>query len=351
MIIPHSRPSIDREDINAVADVLASGFISQGERVREFEAEIAKFVGTKYGVAVSSGTSAIHVALTGLNVGAGDEVIVPSYVCAGPYMAILHAGAIPKIVDVDTSDFNICATTVKKEVTSKTKVIIVPHMFGTPAELDELLDLGIPIIEDCAQSLGAEYRKRKAGSFGRLSVCSFYATKMITTGEGGMVLTNDHEIYNKIIEVREYDKKPLSTIRYNYKMSDIQAALGLSQLKKLTYFIKRRREIAKIYNKRFSECNVTLPCTYSHKRSVFYRYVVMLDRLNHIQKMAKKSGIMCEKPVWKPLHKSSASTKCPNSDHVYNHALSIPLYPNLTEEEVEYVVKKLREVFKRAHTR
>lgn len=347
MIIPHSRPLIDREDINAVADVLASGFISQGERVREFEAELAKFVGTKYGVAVSSGTSAIHVALTGLNVGTGDEVIVPSYVCAGPYMAILHAGAIPKIVDVDTSDFNICATTVKKEVTSKTKAIIAPHMFGTPAELDELLDLKIPIIEDCAQSLGAEYKKHKVGSFGRLCVCSFYATKMITTGEGGMVLTNDQEAYDKILEVREYDKKPLSTIRYNYKMSDIQAALGLSQLKKLTYFIKRRREIAEIYNKRFSECNVTLPCTYSHKRSVFYRYVVILGRLKHAQVAAKKNGIMCENPVWKPLHKSLPSIKCPNSDYLHNHALSIPLYPSLTDGEVEYLVKKLEVIFTR----
>lgn len=345
MRVPHSRPMIDREDMKAVTGVLASGYISQGEKVKEFEKRLAKFVGAKYGIALSSGTSAIHVALTALNAGTGDEVIIPSYVCASPYMATLHAGATPKIVDIDASDFNICAATVKKGITSKTKAIIVPHMFGAPAELDELLDLGIPIIEDCAQSLGAEYRKRKVGSFGRLSICSFYATKMITTGEGGMVLTNDYEIYNKIIEVREYDKKPLNTIRYNYKMSDIQAALGLSQLKKLTYFIERRRDIAAIYNERFSECDVTLPCTHSHKRSVFYRYVVMLNRLKHIQKSAKKSGIMCEKPVWKPLHKSLPSTKCPNSDYVYNHALSIPLYPNLTEEEVEYVVKELEVIF------
>ena len=351
MMVPHSRPTIDREDIKAVTEVLASGHISQGEKVKEFETRLAKFVGTKYGIAVSSGTSAIHLALTSLNVGPKDEVIIPSYVCASPYMATLHAGAIPKIVDIRPSDFNIYATTLKKGVTHKTKAIIVPHMFGTPAELDELLDLGFPIIEDCAQSLGAEYKKRKVGSFGRLSVFSFYATKMITTGEGGMVLTNDHKIYNKIMEVREYDKKPLNTIRYNYKMSDIQAALGLSQLKKLSYFIKRRREIATIYNKQLSEYNVTLPRTAPHKRSVFYRYVVMVNRLDHIQKMAKKSGIMCEKPIWKPLHKSLPSTKCPNSDHAYNHALSIPLYPSLTEEEVEYVVKKLREVFKRARAR
>ena len=349
MIIPHSKPSINREDIKAVADVLASGFISQGERVRKFEAELAKFVGTKYGIAVSSGTSAIHVALKSLNIGAGDEVIVPSYVCAGPYMAIQHAGAIPKIADVDTSDFNICAITVKKEVTSKTKAIIAPHMFGTPVELDELLDLKIPIIEDCAQSLGAEYKKRKVGSFGRLCVCSFYATKMITTGEGGMVLTNDQEAYDNILEVREYDKKPLTTVRYNYKMSDIQAALGLSQLKRLARFIERRREIAALYNEGFSGYNLSLPYNNSHKKSVYYRYVLMVKRLEHIQKEAKKGGIMCERPVWKPLHSDFQSINCPNSDYIYKYALSIPLYPSLTSDDVEHVVKTLEAVFTRTN--
>lgn len=336
---------IDSEDIKAVTDVLASGHISQGEKVKEFETRLAKFVGTKYGVAVSSGTAAIHVALKGLDVRNGDEVIVPSYVCAGPYMAILHAGTRPKIVDVNTSDFNISAATVKKEMTSKTKAVIVPHMFGTPAELDELLDLGIPIVEDCAQSLGAEYKKHMVGSFGKLSVYSFYATKMITTGEGGMVLTNNDEVYDKIMEVREYDKKSLSTIRYNYKMSDIQAALGLSQLKKLTFFIQRRREIAAIYNERFSKCDITLPCTPPHKNPVFYRYLVMIEKLELIQKEAKKNGIICEKPVWKPLHKSVPSTMCPNSDYAHNHSLSIPLYPSLTKEEVNYLTRKLEAIF------
>lgn len=349
MIISHSKPLIDTADINAVKEVLASGYISQGQRVREFETKLSKTVGVKYGVAVSSGTSALHLALTALNVGTGDEVIIPSYVCAAPYMAALNAGATPKIVDIDPSNFNISANTAKKAVTSETKAIIVPHMFGCPAELDELLELGIPIVEDCAQSLGAEYKKRRVGSFGRLCICSFYATKMITTGEGGMVLTDDHDIYNRTLEVREYDKKPLTTVRYNYKMSDIQAALGLTQLEKLKYFIERRREIAAIYSERFAEYNVTLPCTPSHRRSVFYRYVVLLDRLEHIQRAARKSGIMCERPVWEPLHKSLPSiANCPDSDYVHNHALSIPLYPILTPKEVEYVVERLEAIISRS---
>ena len=345
MIVHHSRPFISKEDLEAVTEVLASGYISQGEKVKEFETRLAEFIGVKHGVAVSSGTSAIHAALRGLNVASGDEVILPSYVCASPYMAVLHVGATPKIVDVDPSDFNICATTAKKGITPKTKAMIVPHMFGMPAELDELLDLGVPIIEDCAQSLGAEYKKRMLGSFGRLCVCSFYATKMITTGEGGMVLTDDHEIYTRALEVREYDKKPLTTVRFNYKMSDIEAAMGLSQLKRIISFIERRREIARIYNERFSKHDVILPRTPSHKGPVFYRYVVLLDRLEHIKKTARRSGIMCEKPVWKPLHKSPYSTsRCPSSDYLYSHALSIPLYPSLNPEEIEYAAKTMNTI-------
>jgi dTDP-4-amino-4,6-dideoxygalactose transaminase len=345
MIIPHSRPLIDAEDIRAVSDVLASGHISEGEKVREFEAQIASFVGTRYGVAVSSGTTAIHAALVGLHVGMGDEVIVPSFVCAGPYMAVLHAGAIPKIVDVDTSDYNLSAATIKSGISSKTKGIIVPHMFGNPAELDELLDLGIPIIEDCAQALGSKYKDRRTGSFGRLSVCSFYATKMITTGEGGMILTNDSEIYHTVLEIRGYDKKPLTATRYNYKMSDIQAALGISQLRKLGSFIERRKKIAAIYNERFSKIDVSLPCIASHKDSVFYRYVVKVGKLAHIQRVIKKNGVMCERPIWEPLHRSLREIKCPNSDYLYDRSLSIPLYPSLSEEEVEHVAKTVKSAF------
>jgi perosamine synthetase len=345
MIIPHSRPLIDSEDIRAVSDVLASGHVSEGEKVREFEAQIASFVGTRYGIAVSSGTAAIHAALVGLHVGMGDEIIVPSFVCAGPYMAVLHAGATPKIVDVDTSDYNLSVRTVKSGISSKTKGIIVPHMFGNPAELDGMLDLGIPIIEDCAQALGSKYKDRRVGSFGRLSVCSFYATKMITTGEGGMILTNDREIYDAALDIREYDKKPLTALRYNYKMSDIQAALGISQLRKLGAFIERRKKIAAIYNERFSDIDISLPCIASQKDSVFYRFVVKVGRLEHIQRVMKKNGVICQRPIWEPLHRSFREIKCPNSDYLYDHSLSIPLYPSLSEEEVEHVAKTVGSAF------
>lgn len=347
MIIPHSRPAIDQNDITAVAQVLASSHISQGAKVKEFEDGLAQHVGGKYASACSSGTAALHLALLALGVKAGDEVIIPSYVCASPYFAILHADAKPRIVDIDQADLNICAETIRTRLTRKVKAIIVPHMFGNPAELNSLLELGIPLVEDCAQALGAEYRNRKVGSFGDLSVFSFYATKMITTGEGGMVLTNNSDFHSRIIEARDYDKKPLIPAKYNYKMTDFQAALGLSQLCRLQQFLDRRRHIASIYAEQFSKCKITLPREDVDKKPAYFRYVVLTEKEELIQKEARKRGVMCEKPVWKPLHKDLPNVKCPNSDYAHSHALSIPLYPSLREKEIEHVTATLKTLFKK----
>jgi dTDP-4-amino-4,6-dideoxygalactose transaminase len=341
MIVPHSRPTIDQEDIRAVAEVLASGMIAQGEKVREFENAIAGFVGMKYGVAVSSGTSALHLALLGLGVGPGDEVIMPSYVCSSPYFATLHAGAKPRIADIGIDDFNICAETAKKRLSKRTGAIIVPHMFGTAAELDGLVELGVPVVEDCAQALGAEYKGKKTGGIGDVGVLSFYATKMITTGEGGMVLTNSAECREKVLEVRDYDKKSLGKVRYNYKMTDFQGAFGLSQLAKLDSFIHRRIKIAHCYSEALSASEAIIPQLLNYKKSVFFRYVILIDRALKVRREAKKLGVGLERPVFQPLHKYTTVADCPHTNKVYTHALSIPIYPGLSDAEVDFVVDKL----------
>jgi dTDP-4-amino-4,6-dideoxygalactose transaminase len=338
---------IDQNDIEAVVQILSSENIAQGVKVREFEQQVARFVGTKYAVACSSGTSALHLAMIGLGLNDNDEVIIPSYVCASPYFAALHAHLKPKIVDINRLDSNISLETAKKGLSRKTKAIIVPHMFGNPAELEELLELQIPLIEDCAQSLGAEYKNRRVGSFGAASVLSFYATKMITTGEGGMILTNNRMDYSRIIEARDYDKKALSPPKYNYKMTDFQAALGLSQLEKLQYFVERRRKIASLYNERFSDCEIQRPQEHIHKKPVYFRYVIMTSDANKTERQAKEKGVTCEKPVWKPIHQDLNRCVCPSADYVHKHSLSIPLYPSLTKEEIEYVVRTMERIFKK----
>ena len=344
MIIPHSRPSIDQSDIEAVTEALRSGRIAQGEKVKEFEKAMARYVGKKYGVAVSSGTSALHLALLSLGVGPSDEIIMPSYVCSSPYFAALHAGAVPKIVDIDLSNFNISASTVKPQISPAAKAVIVPHMFGNPAKLDPLVELGIPVVEDCAQSLGAEYKSHQVGSFGELSVFSYYATKMITTGEGGMILTDSEESHARLVELRDYDKKALSPTKYNYKLTDLQASLGLSQLGRLSRFIERRRRVASIYDAVLSKYDIGLPRATRDSNPVFYRYVVMLDRAELVRERARRDGIACESPVFKPLHSHFPTVECPESDKARDFALSIPLYPSLSQEEIDYIAARLEEI-------
>jgi perosamine synthetase len=348
LIVPHSKPLIEREEIKAVTEVLSSGQIAQGKKVEEFEAKVADFIGSEFAIAVSSGTTALHLALLGLGIRKGDDVILPSYVCASPYLAILYSGATPRIADISPLDYNICVETAKKEITSKTRAIIVPHMFGMPAEIQELCNLGVPVIEDCAQSFGAEYGGKRVGRFGKVSIFSFYATKMITTGEGGMILTDNRDIYHKILALRDYDKRSLNFLRFNYKMTDLQAALGITQLKRLDAFIRRRREIASFYTEQFSRFNIKLPESFSRRKSVFYRYVIELKQKSKVQGELKQKGVICENPVWKPLHKSlAAAARFPSSDYAYNHALSIPIYPALSQNRIEYVVRTLCYLFKK----
>lgn len=218
-------------------------------------------------------------------------------------------------------------------------------MTGSP-ELEPLLKLGIPIVEDCAQSVGAEYRSHRVGSLGELSVFSFYATKIITTGEGGMILTDDEEHYARLRELRDYDKKALTPTKYNYKMTDLQASLGISQLGKLPGFLKRRVQIASAYGAAFSGRGIQLPSATPDSKCVFYRYVVMLENSEQICEKARTAGIICERPVFKPLHSNFPAAECPASDRAYSHALSIPLYPSLSQEEIDYVTAGLQEIFR-----
>lgn len=344
--VPHSRPTLTDAEKEAVASVLESGQIAQGARVHEFEKRFSAYIGRKDAAATSSGTAALHLALLALGVTDNDDVIVPSFVCTAVLNAVLYTGANPVVADVDPETHNISADSVRKTVTEQTKAIIVPHMFGCPAEMEKLSELGIPIIEDCAQAVGSDYKGQKAGNFGILSVFSFYATKVLTTGEGGMVVGDSDEIVARVKDLREYDNKQDYAVRFNYKMTDFQAALGLSQLSHLDEFLDKRRTIADQYFSEFRDCGFLLPVRKRGRQHIYYRFVVKTedDSFRYLERLQQK-GVLCQRPVFIPIHVCLGLSGFSQTMEAWKKTVSIPLYPSLTDDEIEKIIAVVREIF------
>ncbi len=341
-MIPHSRPTLDEQDRQAVLDVLQTGRLVQGEQVAGFEAELSDLIGVSHAAAVSSGTAALHLALVALGAGEGDEVICPSYVCSALLHAVRYAKATPVIADIERDTFNIDVQDVKKRMTARTKAIIVPHLFGLPASMAEITALGIPVIEDCAQSLGSRFHDRITGSFGVISIFSFYATKVIAAGEGGMVLSNDPGLIEKIRDLRDYDEREDDALRYNYKMTDMQAALGRSQLRKIDGFIKRRREIAGHYDRILKKAGFPIPATPPDTEHIYYRYVILLDQAETFIEAMNQSGVACRRPVFKPLHRYLGLSGYSVTGDVWKKAVSIPIYPSLTQRDLFVIAESMQ---------
>lgn len=338
--IHHSRPTIGKKDIAAVKLVLRTGSLRNGPYCQRFEKSLADFIGVKQSVATNSGTAALHLALFALGIGPGDEVIIPSYVCTAVLNAVNYVGAEAKLADIELDDFNLSYADVSKKISKKTKAIILPHMFGKPADIYKFLKTGIPIVENCALSAGAKLRGRRVGSFGILSVFSFYATKMLTTGYGGMVCSNNPLYIKKIEDLIDTDERQDYKVRFNYKMSDVSAALGLSQLKQLNSFIAKRKRLAKIYDEALSKSDgIILPL---REDNVYFRYVIRIngDIEKLINKLARKR-IEAKRPVFKPLHQYLGLKKSdyPNTERAYNTAISLPIYPSLSERQVKFIAE------------
>jgi perosamine synthetase len=350
-MIPHNKPSIEKDDIESVIDTLNSKWIAQGEKVKEFECELAKYLSNDgYAVAVDSGTSGLHLALLSLGIRKGDEVILPTYVCTAVLNAVNYTGAIPVFTDITSYDFNISYENTVKKMNNRTKAIIVPHMYGIPADIEGFLELGIPVIEDCAQSVGAKFKNQKVGTIGDISVFSFYATKLLTTGKGGAVYSKNRELIDSVYDLVNFDCRPEYKIRYNYHLSDFQAALGLSQLMRLNSFIKRRKEIAERYNeiieKKKDAFLVEIPDT---KENVWYRYVIISEKdPEKMKKRFLKSGISTINPLerWELLHRYLKLNPLdfPNAEGIVRKTISIPIFPSLKEEEILRVCKAMNEI-------
>mgnify|MGYP001424604587 FL=1 len=351
-IIPHSRPAIDQEDLRAAAEVLRSGQIAQGPWVERFERDMAAFCGLQGGVAVSSGTAALELALRALRIGAGDEVIMPSYVCPAPWLATQRVGAEARLVDIDLNTFNIDPIAACQATTTKTRAIIVPHLFGLPADLTALEQIGVPLIEDCAQTLGVRDQGRPVGTIGRLTVCSFYATKLLCAGEGGMVLSNEAALLERVRSLRAYDgAATLDPSSFNLKLTDLQAALGLSQLGRFSSFHERRSVLAEAYREALSSTAAVCPSVPTGRTHGYYRFVIRLPHLRNepdgligLISRLEQQGIHCRMPVFRPLHRYLDQAGFPNSDEADRTALSIPLYPDLTDDEVRQIQRSLVEV-------
>ena len=352
--IPHNKPTIGDEEIEAVVATLSSQELTMGAKVKGFEDAFSRYAGVS-SVATSSGTSALHLALIALGISKDDEVIIPSYTCIAVALPIIYQQAKPILSDI-TDDYNISVEDVESGITEKTRAVVVPHMFGCPADIYEIKDLcdrkGIYLVEDCAQSTGALYDGQKVGMFGDVSIFSFYATKMMTSIQGGAVCTSNPDWLQTIKDLRYHDQcRSLMDddprIKYSYMMSDIGAVVGAVQLKKLDRFIDRRRKIASIYRGEIGG-EVIHPPEDARKKHVYSRYLIRtsFDPSKVIERL-QSYGITAVMMHLPPLHNRillkefNKDAKFPKTDEVINSAISLPIYPSLTDEEAIYVAERL----------
>jgi dTDP-4-amino-4,6-dideoxygalactose transaminase len=335
--IPHSKPTLGEEEAQAAAAAVASCHVAEGPAVAAFERELSARMGAPHAVAVSSGTAALHLALAAMGIGAGDEVVIPSFVCSALLNAVVYTGAVPVLADIDASTLNLDPQDVERRLSRRTRAVILPHMFGLPADLDRFLGLGVPVIEDCAQSIGASRGFRSVGSFGQAAVFSFYATKVIATGEGGMVATASPELAARVVDLKTYDKRDAHATRFNFKFTDIQAAVGRVQLARLNHFIGRRRAIARSYCSAFHGLTARLPP--DDPGHIYFRYVLDIgaDCTGFIRR-ATQDGIGCDRPVYMPMHRLLRLDGFPRTERAWRQCVSIPIYPSLTDADVERII-------------
>jgi perosamine synthetase len=340
-LIAHSRPTLASTDAARVARVVASGQIAQGPEVGAFERAMAVRVGAAAAAAVSSGSAALELGLRALGIGADDDVIIPTYGCDALYHAVTRVGARPVLADADPITLSLSFEDAARRRSRRTRALIVPHAFGLPLEVDRFRTLGVPIVEDCAQTLGVTGESPLPGSRGDVAVCSFYATKLLTTGEGGLV-AGPADVVERVRDARDYDERVELTPRFNYKMTDIQAALGLAQLERLDEFLRRRRLIAARYRAALAGAPCGLPP--DAPRHVYHRFVVTVTRpLARVIAALERRGVVARRPVFRPLHRALGLDGYPEADRLSSTALSIPCYPSLADGDVDAVAGLLGE--------
>ena len=325
-----------------MAAVVRRGWVAAGPEVAAFERELAVRLGVEAVAAVASGSVALELALRVLGVGPGDEVVIPTYVCDALHHAVHRTGATPVLADADPDTLSLSATDARARLTRRTKAVIVPHAFGLAADLAPFRALGVPVVEDCAQTLGARVAGRPVGSLGAVAVCSFYATKLLTTGEGGAV-AGPAALIERVRDTRDYDERPDLAPRVNAKLSDLAAALGRSQLARLDGFLARRRAVAARYRERLRGTPCAAPAD-AGERHVYHRFVVETERTPEtVQAALAARGVAARRPVFRPAHVALGLDGFPAAERLWRRTLSIPCYPTLTDAELDTVAAALGE--------
>lgn len=373
-MIPYGRQCIDEKDIEAVVNILKSDFLTTGPVIEEFEQKVASYTGTKYAVAIANGTAALHAACFAAGIGEGDEVITTPITFAASANCALYCGATPVFADIDAKTYNIDSQDIERKITEKTKAIVAVHFTGQPCAMDEIHAIAkkhhLIVIEDGAHALGAQYKGKMIGGLSDMTTFSFHPVKHITTGEGGMIMTNDEKLYERLKLFRAHgitrDEKFLEKndgswyyeqidLGYNYRITDIQCALGVSQMEKLPWFLKRRKEIARIYDESFAgNENIQIPYQMEGCENAYHLYVIRVKnkKRKEVFEQLRAAGIGVNVhyiPVYKhPYYQKHGynSVCCLNAEEYYDECISLPIYPMLTEDEQRYVIEKVLEFCK-----
>ena len=347
---------------------LKDGYISSsGHFVKEFEKKFAKRVNRKFAISVSNGTAALQLAYEALNIKKKDEIILPAFTIISCILPVIRSGATPVLIDSDPTTWNMDVSKIESKITSKTKAIIAPHIYGLPIDMDPLLKIAkkykLKVIEDSAEALGLKYKNKECGSFGDVSTFSFYANKHITTGEGGMIVTDNIKIAERCRSLRNicFNNKRRFLhyeLGWNYRFTNLQSAIGLAQLEKLNRFIVKKRNIGKTYNKELSQIKIfqTPLDKKKYADNIYWVYGLVLKKnspisLNTLMKKLKKNGIETRNFFW-PLHQQPAlkktgffkKSKLPVSEYLSRNGFYLPTGLSITSKQQKYVINKLKKI-------
>jgi perosamine synthetase len=368
MNIPLSSPEITESDIEAVVQVLKTPRLSLGPKLVEFEEKMAGYIGVRYAVAVNSGTSALHLIVRALDIKDGDEVITTPFSFIASANCVLFERAKPVFVDIDPVTLNIDVNHIEEQITDKTRAILAVDVFGYPADWDELEQLArkrnLLLIEDSCEALGAQYKGRKLGTFGEAGAFAFYPNKQMTTGEGGIIVTGNEKIASLCRSMRNQGRGEgdewlqHSRLGYNYRLSDINCALGIAQLERIESILLKREQVARLYNIRLSELKgIQVPFSSPEIKRSWFVYVVVLadsytaEHRNKILEEMKRRGIGCSN-YFTPIHLQPFYRKIfgfkegdfPITEHVSVRTIALPFYSNLSEQDINSVVQNLKEI-------